>query len=234
MIPPRGPQRLFYVDGGRRLAGFGGGSLYFFDPKTLRVQKAPPSSWHVVGLRTDRVGKYLLAFCNQPGRVEVWDSHAGKRVVIIPPPPGVSWNGMALAHRADVGGGNVVLAWKDRVGLYQANNGLFLSSRKLSGKCTALAFSPDGSEIAVCVAVSAHGATGSRVEILSVTGGLRVSGMSSLLRGHKRSHIQLKWWGARRLVQCSDRWVAIWGIGGTAAGNARKGDIQRVLRKVRK
>ena len=215
MIPPRGPQRLFYVDGGHRLAGFGsGGSLYFFDPQTLHIQLAPPS-WNVVGLRAGRVGKYLLVFCTQPGRVEVWDSHAGKRVVIIPPPPGVSWIWMALARLGDIGGGKVVVSWKDRVGLYQANNGRLLSSRKLSGKCAALTFSPDGSEIAVCVTVGAHGASGSRVEILSVTSGLRLLGASPTRHIVAPARVGLTWWGQNKLVECSDHWVGVWRLTAT-------------------
>ena len=218
LVPPRGPQRFFYTDGGQKLAGFGGGSLYFFGARSLRLKAAPFYSYYVIGLDAERRGRYLLALCSQPGRVEVWDSQTGRKVVIITPPPGVNWDMVKLG--AAVGGNRVAVSWGHYLALYRADTGQCLARRQFNGKCSVPAFAPGGEAVSVCVGSRFHGKqrrVRCRVEVFAAAKGLTLRATSPFLHTRHPVRVRLNWWGPRRLVECSAGWLAIWhlvGVGG--------------------
>lgn len=217
-IPPRGPQRLVYTDCGHKLAGFGRGCLYFFAAKTMRprASSAPLSSYHVIRLCAEPEGKYLLAFCTQPGRVEVWNSITEKRVVIIPPPPGARWN---PTTREAIGGNRVAVSWGHNLALYDADNGRCISCLHVSGTCHALALMPDGSSLAICTVsstshgsgrVNPKGAASSRIQVFTTRSGLVFAGTSPIRQIIEPDHFQVAWWGHQTLVECSEQHMMIW------------------------
>ena len=217
-IPPRGPQRLVYTDAGHKLAGFGGGCLYFLAAETMkfRASSAPLSSYHVIRLCAEPEGKYLLAFCTQPGRVEVWNGKTEKRVVIIPPPPGIQWGPRT---REAIGGNKVAVSWGHNLAVYDADTGHCIACLRLHGTCHAPAFTSDGSVLAVCTVASAphkggrqtpKGAASSRIQVFTTKNGLALAGASPIRQIIQPDRFQITWWGHQALVECSEQHVAIW------------------------
>ncbi len=219
-IPPRGPQRLLYVDGGRKLVGFGGGAIYFFSAKTsqLLFSPAPLISYHIVRLQSEPKGPLLAAYCTMPRRIEVWNSRSGKRVVVIAPPAGTRW-GPATCYA--IGGGRVAVAWGRHLALYSAVDGRCLAEAGFPSQCYAPAFTISGSALAVCTAdapMVRNGTAGERnratlrVWIFRVERKLVAAGRSVPFRCGTSGYRQLTWWGKHTLIFCSSRRALRWQV----------------------
>ena len=212
LVPPRGPERLVYTDGGRKLAGFGGGSLYFLNPN-LAIRPRLAGAWgagsfHVMGLRAEPRGPYLLAKCASPGRAEVWDSRNQRRIVIIPPPAHVSW-GLYPPWHAAIRGNRVAIAWGHHLAIYRASTGHQLADQRLSGVCGRLAMEVGSRCLAALVGVKAAGA---RLEVFNASAGLiRCARSNPIFVGHVAG-VRLAWWGANRIVACAPNWIRIWRV----------------------
>ncbi len=212
LVPPRGPGRLVYTDGGRKLAGFGGGNLYFLNPN-LAIRPRLAGAWgagsfHVVGLRAEPRGPYLLAKCAAPGRAEVWDSRNQRRVVIIPPPAHVSWSLYPPWHAA-IGSNRVAIAWSHHLTIYRASTGHQLADRRLSGVCGRLALAAGSRFVAALVGANASRA---KLEVFKASAGLvRCAESAPILVGHI-ANVRLAWWGANRIVACAPNWIRIWHV----------------------
>ncbi len=217
LIVPRGPQRLCYTDFGRKIVGFDHGSLYFFNPSTFKLLATTGNqfAYHAISLHADPAGKYLLALCTMPGRLEVWNSRTQKRVVIIPPPSNTSWG---PATTVAICAGRVAAAWSDNLAIYRARTGRWIAAVHLRGRCNGLGFSANGKWIAACV-VSPAGKSGAAARgrisrtIFVFDVGLKFLARSASAKAGAIGSAGLVWWGKQHIVECSQNKTTLWRVG---------------------
>ena len=224
-IPPRGPRRFIFTDGGWKLVGFSRNGLFFFAARGLRFIPSPSAAWqasHIIRLVQNRgAGNLFVAICLFPGRIEVWDGATEKRVVIIPPPALTSWGGPKL--RAALCGWRCAVAWGRHLAVYDARTGLRLFTTKLAGKCEGLALSTRGNRLAVCVSrgwreinTKAVRAVAKRVRLylLRVSPRLPVLASSAWRPTTVSGSVELAWLGRRGLAEATGRALIFWRLRG--------------------
>jgi hypothetical protein len=224
VIPNRGPRRLLYCDGGRKMLGLAGGNIYFLSEQRLWPLASPATfhAYHVYHIVSEREGPYLAAYCTNPGRVEIWDSRSEKRVAIIVPPPGASW-GIFSPPRYAIAKGRLAIAWGRHLALYKVPEGQCLAVTSLGGRCQAVAFTRLGTSLAVCTASGSAGAAAKRIanhkrpglirlEVFRGQGRLAAAGQSIPFQPGSPSYRQLTWLGKHLIVFCSGQRVMLWRI----------------------
>lgn len=223
-IPPRGPLRVVFTDGGKRIAACGHGGLYFFNfnGRRLRLALAPVEAQHAYELVPNQGGGNLFAaLCALPGRVEIWDGAAMERVVVIPPPPRTMlW--VAPEIHVSLCGRRCAVSWGNRVDVYDAESGRCVAAYTFAGACRGAALSAGGKRLAVCVASVPRdrhvggvptGNVRSHIRVLVVGADRGPRERSTWLNGGA-GHVQLVWTGRNRIVESTARHLIFWSLRG--------------------
>jgi hypothetical protein len=224
-IPPRGPRRFIFTEGGRKIVGFSGDGLFFFTARGLRFipsSSAAMQASHIIRLVQNRgAGNLFATICLIPGRIEVWDGATEKRVVIIPPPALTSWGGPDV--RAALSGRRCAVAWGHHLAVYDAETGLRLFTTTLAGKCEGLALSKRGKRLVVCVTRSrraintkAMGAMAKRIRlyVLRLSSKPLVLASSAWRPTTASGSVELAWLGHRGLAEATRRALIFWRLRG--------------------
>ncbi len=220
-VPPRGPLRVVFTDGDRRIVGCDGGGLLFFDFNggRLRLNLSTVQAEHAYRLVPNRSGGDLFAAaCALPGRVEIWNGATERRVVIIPPPAGVSWGIVNLL--VSLRGRRCAVSWGRDAAVYNAETGRRLAEIRLGGDCEGIALSKQGRELATCVRVGPSTLRGKAAHLRQTRSRLFVFRLEprptifALSRYSKADPgpVSLRWLGQTRIVESTARRLTFWRV----------------------